>query len=142
MINPDELVDAVRDKLKAIPAVASMAGGPEGITSFYESGLSDEVNLRKEPSILVAWLQDGSDPGAFNRYCPIIAIYLQIPGSIGAAFATILNGIATGDQQTFVETEFHSGFEVLGAPERLPREQDSDGAEFPNIRISFREKAA
>jgi len=142
MTNPDELVDAVRDKLKAIPAVVEMVGSADRISSFYESGLTDAVNVMKESTILVAWLQDGSDPGGFNRYCPIVAIFLRIQGSIGLAFTTILNGIATGDALAFTETEFHPSFEVLGGAERLPREQDSDGAEFPNIRMPFRERAA
>jgi hypothetical protein len=143
MVNPDELVDAVRDKLKAIAGAVALVGSADRIVSFYDGGIADAVNGMEQDTILVAWIADAYDPEGFGRFCPVISIFMRLSSqSIGAAFEAILNGVADGDTESFTETEFHPGFEVLGAPERLPREQDDDRTEYPNIRMPFRERAA
>lgn len=141
MVNPDELVDVVRDKLKAIPAVVELVGNDSRILSYIDDddGLSSAVGEMKTPSILVAWL--GNDPGdEVGAWIQRVGIFLQLDGRLGFAFTVICDSVATGDTEKFTEAEFHPDFEQLGVPSFL-RTQDDDGIEHPNIDMRFRQRS-
>ena len=144
MVNPDTLVDAIRDKLRAIPAVVSMVGNDESrITSYEddEDSWSIAVNQMVTPSILVVW--HGNDPSGdeISVWIQRCSIYLRLNTRLGLAFTNICDSVATGDEQKFTETEFHADFELLDIP-YFSRADDEDRAEYPKIDLRFRQRAA
>jgi len=144
VVNPDELVDAVRDKLRLIPAVVAMVDGDDSRISSYIDGdvsLASAVYEMPTPSILVAWV--GNEPGEDSQpWLHLILAYIRLGAGqrLGEAFYNICNSVATGDSQKFTETEFHQDFEQIGVPV-FTRQEDEDGGEFPRIDMRFRQRS-
>lgn len=143
MVNPDELVEAVRDKLRAIPAVVSMVDSDANRITGYGDNvvtLGAAVIDAPSPSIIVAWV--GNEPGeeGLHPWIQIITLYLRLNSRMGLAFANICDSVATGDTLKFTETEFHDDFELLGIPV-FGREVDDDGVEYPQITMRFRQRS-
>ncbi len=140
MENPDTLVDAVRDKLKALAdLVALVDGNPDRILS-YEDGdvaIGAAVYEMQSPSIVVAWLgNDEADEGN-ARFVHRIAVYFRLGAQrLGAAFLAMCNSVAASDSQKFTEAEFHPSFVLRGLPV-FSREQDEDGTEYPVVTMRF-----
>jgi len=144
MVNPDELVDAVRNKLRLIPSVVEMVGDDVSRIVSYED---DDVSIAAAvyempmPSILVAWPGNDAADVSITPWIHSIHIYLRLGNQrLGEAFSNICNSVATGDSQKFTETEFHGDFEQLDVPifTRIP---DEDGREYPRIDMRFRQRS-
>lgn len=142
MVNPDLLIDALRDKLRALPAIVSLVEIAENINVYEdnERGLVEAIFTMPTPSILVAWL--GNEPGeeGFGSWIQVTGIYLKIGDTrLGFAFNSICSAV-DGDGLKFTEAEIHSDFEQLGVP-ILTRDTDQDGIERPRIEMRFRQRS-
>ncbi len=143
MGDPDALLDAVRDKLRAIPAVVELVNGvATNIASYLDDAPSvfEALNQMDEPSILL--VLDSSDGGEFEKagYSYSVIGYLRLGSQRrGGAFKTICSGVPTGgDGLPFHYGQIHPDFAMVGVPQ-FRRDQDDDGIEYPAIALRFQD---
>ena len=142
MGDPDALLDAVRDKLRAIPGLVTLVGGNPAVIGSYSDDNTRIFQALIEmgtPAILLG-LQD-SDFGELgnSRYEYTIIAWMRGVGRIGTAFKAICGGIAAGDTEPFSDTQIHPDFMQLGLP-TIRRELDDDGIEYLGIAMRFQDR--
>lgn len=140
MTNPDELVDAVRDKLRAITSVVALVDGDENNILSYEDdspSVFHKVANMETPSMVVAWAGNSE----VNHWEHVVDVYLRLDAHrFGAVMAAICDSVAEGDSQKFVDADFHDDFEQLNAPV-FDRALDDEGMEYPRLRMRFRQRS-
>lgn len=144
MGNPDELVDAVRDKLRAIPGVLALVNDDESLIASYQddsSSVFEGLNQTVEPSILVV-LSEGEFTEEGNaQYVYTVTVYLRLRGQqrLGSAFHAIASGVPNGETEPLHHVEIHGDFELMGLP-AFRRDSDEDGVEYPAVVMRFRDR--
>jgi hypothetical protein len=153
MINPAELVDALVEKLRAIPElVAEMEGDPERVSAYHDLypkrvSLPLAIYEMPVPSILVAW--QGTAPGSFGAgeaWKHNLSLYLRAretfeggpPTAYYRLFDLIVNGVPAGGALKMLYTTVHARCLPMDLPS-IQRATDEQGTDYFEVTVSFTE---
>lgn len=144
MLNPDTLCDALRDKLRAIPALVTlMANDPLRIVCYVDSdsGLLRSVNEMQLPSMLIAWQEMQGQSDALQAWTHRLSIFVRYAGRFGALLYQVTNGVPTGGdgRRLTAPDVVHPDWEMVGVP-TAQRVIDDDGTEYFEIGMTFAQK--
>lgn len=145
MINPDELVDAVRDALQSLDEVVALVSDAGNIASYddSESSLLRAISAMKAGRILVAWgsMEPVDDAGTPIRHQ--ITIYARNASGqrLGDYMEAILNGIPDGGIRAPFSNpdDIDTRFEIIGFP-LCSRVTDENSVDYLQISIVFAQK--
>jgi len=153
MINPAELVDALVEKLRAIPElVLEIEGDPQRIYAYHDLypkrvSLPLAIYEMPVPSILVAW--QGTTPGSFGAgeaWKHNLSLYLRAretlegdpPTAYYRLFDLIVNGVPAGGALKMLYTTIHPRCHPMDLPS-IQRTSDEQGTDYFEVTVSFTE---
>jgi hypothetical protein len=153
MINPAELVDALVEKLRAIPElVLEMEGDPERISAYHDLypkrvSLPLAIYEMPVPSILVAW--QGTVPGSFGEneaWKHNLSLYLRAretfegdpPTAYHRLFDLIVNGVPAEGALKMLYTTVHERCHPMDLPS-IQRSTHEQGTDYFEVTVSFTE---
>jgi len=146
MINPDTLVDSVRDKLRLIASLVALVGNTNRINSYADgdSSMLRSIFTMVKPSILVAWR--GMEPGdadAVIQYRQQISIFVRTDTGqrFGAYMDSIINGIPPAASRAPFSNpdDVNSSFDMIGIP-LCARVTDENSVDYLEIQITYGQK--
>ena len=148
MVNPNDIVDAVVTKIRAISAVVALVGGDANAIYAYEpsfpsaASLEQALNEMPSPSVLVCHRGFSTGAETVSRTHQV-SIFIVPDGSPWDLLVAILDGIPSGDSEAFKDLEILS---TLDPPQEYsaldPTQQDFAEVTFDlySIQLSYREK--
>lgn len=148
MVNPNDIVDAVVTKLRSVSAVVALVGGDSNAIYSYEpsfpaaASLEQALNEMPAPSVLVCHRGFSTGVETISRTHQV-SIFIVPDGSPWDLLVAILDGVPTGDNETFKDLEVLGSLDPPHEYSALdPTQQDFAEVTFDlySIQLSYREK--
>ena len=144
MVKPSDLVAALVAKLKLIPGLVTLMGADASNISAYADIYPQNVNLprailkMKSPSTLVAYRRLREEGGIIH----VLTIFVRpaVDGSLSDLYEIFVEGIPTGQPLALVYATVDDNLEPMVIEGEWGPVEDSEGTEYLELNVSFKEK--